>query len=118
MPLEAPPLSPPGLWVPTLVGVILLCLLMVVAMVRFSAEAILEAPRRRPRRLLWLGALYLLTWVGIVLGFVRLFDLIRQPLRPVVLGWLLAGAAGWLLFNAGWIALVRGLSRPRRRKRD
>jgi len=103
---------------PSLLAIFGLALLMVLAMVQWTA-AMLAAPREREKGALqpgggpaagW-GVLYLLTWIALIGAFVWFLRLLgpRETSRDLLL--LLAMAAGWLAFNRLFIALCRRLMR-------
>jgi hypothetical protein len=114
---------PPSLaeLLPSLLAIAVLALLMVLAMVQWTAAMLIPPPSRENGAIqpgtgpavLW-GLLYLLTWgalIGAFLWFLRLLGS-RDTSHDLLL--LLAMAAGWLVLNRLFIALVLTGTKPRR----
>lgn len=104
-----------------LAALAILLLVMVWAMVRFSAamieppppaaeQSLGASPSPRARRL---GALYLLIWAALLALFFHLARLTGVGWDGRNLALLVGVVAAWFAFNALWIALVRKLTRPR-----
>jgi hypothetical protein len=117
---------PFGTLVPSLLGVSVFAILMVVAMVRFSQVALAVPSRRRddapplaPGRrspLALPGALYLASWAALIAAFLHLFAVLGDRHAARNLALMLLVAAGWLAFNGVLIAFGRAVERVAERQ--